>query len=138
MTNDQIRSQRKHITAEVFTPPELTNEILDKLPPSVWEPNKTFCDPAAGNGNIVLEILKRKLSHGHNPLQAIQTLWGVDLMEDNIKEAHERLLNEIPVKYHPKAKDILNEQFICHDALTWDFIKWCPRGSNKLISKRLF
>jgi type I restriction-modification system DNA methylase subunit len=45
---------------EVFTPVELINEMLDQLPNEVWsDPNKTWFDPAAGNGNFHIQVLKR-------------------------------------------------------------------------------
>ena len=133
MTPTETRQKRVKQTAEVFTPSSLTNEILDKLPPEVWEPSRTFCDPAAGNGNILLEILKRKLSHGHAPLEAISSIWGVDLMADNVQECKERLLELVPTC--KEAKEILNKQIICHDALTWDFINW---KDSKTKHKKLF
>ena len=69
--------------------------MLDRFPPEVWEPSKTFCDPACGNGNMVVEVLRRKLQIGHQPLQAISTVYGVDIMPDNIKECRLRLLKTI-------------------------------------------
>ncbi len=45
---------------EVFTPPELINEMLDKLPEDVWrDKTKTFFDPCAGKGNFPIQIIKR-------------------------------------------------------------------------------
>lgn len=45
---------------EVFTPYELVEEMLDKMPSSVWSnPNKTFFDPAAGLGQFPICIVKR-------------------------------------------------------------------------------
>ena len=45
---------------EVFTPPALINEMLDQLPKDVWsDKNKTWFDPAAGNGNFHIQVLKR-------------------------------------------------------------------------------
>ena len=45
---------------EVFTPPHLIEEMLDKLDPSVWsDPAKTWLDPCAGLGNFSVIILKR-------------------------------------------------------------------------------
>ncbi len=45
---------------EVFTPPELVNEILDLLPQNIWS-NKdlTFLDPAVKTGVFLREITKR-------------------------------------------------------------------------------
>jgi hypothetical protein len=111
-------------TAEVFTPPALTNEILDHLPVSLWEPDKTFCDPAAGNGNLLLEVLKRKISLGHSPIDALKTIYGVELMLDNVIEMKSRLLDLIPIDDRKEAQNILDKQIINHDSLTWDFINW--------------
>ena len=45
---------------EVFTPPHLIEEMLDKLDESVWsDPTKTWLDPCAGLGNFSVLILKR-------------------------------------------------------------------------------
>ena len=45
---------------EVFTPSELINEMLDKLPSEIWsDKTKTFFDPAAGRGNFPIEVIKR-------------------------------------------------------------------------------
>ncbi len=45
---------------EVFTPPNLVNDILDLLPSSLWEDKKaTFLDPACKSGVFLREIAKR-------------------------------------------------------------------------------
>lgn len=45
---------------EVFTPPFLIEEMLDKLPKTIWkDPTKTWLDPCAGLGNFSVIILKR-------------------------------------------------------------------------------
>jgi len=45
---------------EVFTPPELINEMLDQLPTELWsDKTKTWFDPASGNGNFHIIVLKR-------------------------------------------------------------------------------
>ena len=91
------REARKKQTAECFTPPFLTNEMLDKLteyaPKHFWkDEDKTFLDPACGNGNLLVEVLKRKLHYKHDPLKALQSLYGTDIMADNVKECRQRLL----------------------------------------------
>jgi type I restriction-modification system DNA methylase subunit len=132
---EEIREGRRKKTAEIFTPPELVNEMLDKLPNDIWQENKTFCDPATGNGNILLEILRRKLKLGHDPIQALRSIWGVELMPDNVKECKERLLDLIPADLHKEAKTILNHNIKCHDALTWDFEEWKSKEVSKYIRK---
>lgn len=45
---------------EVFTPNELINEMLDRLPEGTFnDSKKTFFDPCAGKGNFPIQIVKR-------------------------------------------------------------------------------
>ena len=47
---------------EVFTPPQLANEILDHLPPQLWRSKDTrFIDPFCKSGVFLREITKRLL-----------------------------------------------------------------------------
>ncbi len=47
---------------EVFTPPNVVNQILDLLPAELWrDPNVTFLDPACKTGVFLREIAKRLL-----------------------------------------------------------------------------
>lgn len=93
---EEKRKTRKKSTAEDFTPLPLVNEILNKLSTEscnvVWSEDKTYLDPACGNGNFLIEILKRKLKAKHNPLKALSTIYGTDIMNDNINECRLRLI----------------------------------------------
>jgi len=45
---------------EVFTPPQVANQMLDLLPQSLWsDPNARFLDPACKTGVFLREIAKR-------------------------------------------------------------------------------
>jgi len=45
---------------EVFTPPQLANQILDLLPKDIWsDKNTTFLDPMCKSGVFLREIVKR-------------------------------------------------------------------------------
>ncbi|OQY88410.1 MAG: restriction endonuclease [Anaerolineae bacterium UTCFX1] len=45
---------------EVFTPPNIVNQMLDLLPPEIWQDkNATFLDPATKTGVFLREIAKR-------------------------------------------------------------------------------
>lgn len=45
---------------EVFTPPQIVNQILDQLPSELWSnPNVTFLDPCCKSGVFLREIAKR-------------------------------------------------------------------------------
>jgi len=70
---------------EVFTPPELVNEILDKLPKEIWaDPDKKWLDPTCGDGVFLREIKKRLLKHHKESHILKNMLFGVDIQEDNI------------------------------------------------------
>ena len=120
----ETRDARKKKTAEIFTPPTLVNEILDKLSKDCWEEEKTFCDPAAGNGNFLVEVFKRKVDvHHHDPVTALSTIYGVELMEDNVVEMRDRL-KKMAIGYgvvEKIASTILDINIVCHDALTYDW-----------------
>jgi len=94
---DIQREARRNRTSEFFTSSSLVNEMLDKLSKEVWEEGKTFCDPACGDGQFLIWILTRKLSLGHNPLEALKTIYGVDIIKENIRECRLRLLEIIQV-----------------------------------------
>ena len=92
------RKARKKQTAEFFTPLWLVDQMLDKLeeysPDTFTDVEKTYLDPACGNGNILIQVLKRKLKHAH-PVQAISTVYGCDIQKDNIQECRLRLFKVI-------------------------------------------
>ena len=45
---------------EVFTPPQMVNQILDLLPKEIWsDKNATFLDPVCKSGVFLREIAKR-------------------------------------------------------------------------------
>ena len=121
-------------TGEVFTPLPLVDEILDKLPPEVFtDPTKSFLDPACGDGNFLIRVLHYKLSHNHDPIHALSTTYGVDIMPDNITQCKARLFKEVfdhcrknkMMKYAGKHADdfyeILNNNIVWHDALTYHY-----------------
>jgi hypothetical protein len=61
MVTTETRQARCKKTAEIFTPAWLVNEMLDAFPAVAWNKGKNFCDPACGNGNILIEILWHNL-----------------------------------------------------------------------------
>ena len=130
------REARRKETAEVFTPDSLLDEMTAMLPEEVWtDPSKTFLDNSCGNGNILLYIIKKKMDNGSTYLEALNTVYGVDLMPDNIDECYERiktLLDERNVEYDESEVDaILKHNIVCHDALDWDYENWRPKLKYK-------
>ena len=107
-------------TAEVFTPTPLVQEMLDKLPPELFENStKTFLDPSCGDGQFLSEVVIRKMERSHCTLeQALSTTYGVELMEDNVKLCKERLGGPNPSE---EILDILDKNIVCADALTYHY-----------------
>ena len=72
-------------TGEVFTPRSLIREMLDKLPNSVWfDPNKTWLEPSAGDGNFLVEVKARLLQAGHDEKHILdRMLFSIELIDDN-------------------------------------------------------
>ncbi|MFA5024066.1 MAG: N-6 DNA methylase [Patescibacteria group bacterium] len=116
-----IKSQeRQKELGEVFTPTELVLDILKKLPTGkdgVWQEGKTFLDPACGNGQFLVAILIIKIQLGHeNPLESI---YGVDIMLDNVKQCRGRLL--LLAGDTKKNRAILKKNIVCKDGLEFDY-----------------
>jgi len=89
VARDKLRIRQ---TAEVFTPTLLVREMLDKISEDQFlNPNKTFLDPTCGDGQFLSEVMIRKMENGSTYQQALDTIFGADLMEDNIVECIRRL-----------------------------------------------
>lgn len=119
--------ERKNKFGEVFTPKKLVNEMLDKLPQKeIINPDKTIGDiSGCGNGNFLVEILNRRLKAGIKHIDAIRTIYGIDIQEDNIQKCKERLsLNSKDIKIW----DILNNNIICADTLDPNHSGWNKVG----------
>lgn len=80
---------------EVFTPEWVVKKMCDELPNGAFEINKTFLEPACGAGNFLVEIFRRKLEHcktANEGLRALESIFGVDILPDNVAESRKRLL----------------------------------------------
>ena len=104
-------------TGEVFTPTRTVQRILAKIPIDQFvNPSKTFLDNSCGDGQFLGEVLIRKMENGSTFEQALQTIYGVDLMQDNVDQCRERLLCGRTDLAH-----IVERNIVCHDALTYDY-----------------
>lgn len=113
-----IRSaQRVKETGEVFTSTSEVLVTLEKLPDGQWEDGKTFLDPTCGNGQFLaaVAIIKRELGH----TSVLDSIYGVDLMQDNVDECKERLLSI--AGNTPANRSILDRNILCKDGLSYDY-----------------
>ena len=117
MSGVQREQSRVKATGEVFTPTELVQEVLDKMPQELFlDPTKTFLDPSCGDGQFLGEVLIRKVENGIDFETALGSIYGVDLMEDNVELCRERLLCG-----REDLRHIVEKNIVCHDALTYDY-----------------
>ena len=108
---------RVKATGEVFTPTDLVREMLEQIPIDQFtDPTKTFLDNSCGDGQFLGEVLVRKMENGSTFEQALSTVYGVDLMQDNVDLCRERLLCG-----RTDLVDIVERNIVCHDALTYDY-----------------
>ncbi len=130
---DAVRSRRIKQTGEIFTPPELTNQILDQIPQTVLANTQaTFLDNSAGDGNILVEILKRRLP-SMTPTEALSGIYGVELMADNVEVMKHRLLELAGDT--PEHRAIIDRQIVCADALTYDYCFGEPQGVEAFLGE---
>jgi len=126
--------EREHVrvkaTGEVFTPTPLVQEMLDKLPLEQFtDTNKTFLDPSCGDGQFLGEVLIRKIENGSTFEQALSTIYGVDLMQDNVELCRERLLcGRNDLRY------IVEKNIVCADGLEYNYLF----GEPEMFGNNLF
>ena len=111
---DQLRVKA---TGEVFTPTDLVCEVLEQIPITQFtDPTKTFLDNSCGDGQFLGEVLIRKMENGSTFEQALSTIYGVDLMQDNADLCRERLLCG-----QEHLRHIVERNIVCADALEYDY-----------------
>ena len=117
---DRLRQKE---TAEVFTPTEYVQEILDEeeqnSPNMFKDWTNTYMDNSCGDGQFLSEVVIRKMERSGCTLeQALSTTYGVELMEDNVKLCKERLAGPNPTQ---EILDILDKNIVCADALKYHY-----------------
>jgi hypothetical protein len=123
LTND-ITEDRNRVKAlgEVFTPTSLVEQVLDAVehndPTAFTDPDKTFIDSMCGDGQFLVAILNRKISNGISPAQALSTIFGIDLTQDNVDVCSSRLLKD-----YSMFNAIVEQNIVCADSLGSTFSK---------------
>lgn len=143
MGKAQIKSRdRVADHGEVFTNEREVNAMLDLVKQETERIESRFLEPACGDGNFLAEVLNRKLAvvvkkYGKSSSEyekysilALSSLYGVDIMQDNVQECQDRLYGiwEAAYKKNCKGNDtdecreaaryILQHNILCGDALT--------------------
>lgn len=143
MTKQVKSRQRVADHGEVFTAEREVKAMCDLVSDECLRIDSRFLEPACGDGNFLAEILSRKLEvvtqkykrnsvdYEKNALLALGSLYGVELLADNVSLCRERLF-KIWDKAYTKAvkkidrKDVVRESaqyileknIICGNALS--------------------
>ena len=84
--------QRIQSTAEIFTPTDLVIEMLNNIDINRLGAGKTILDPACGDGQFLTAIKWVKVYiHQMNEEEALEDIYGVDIMRDNVDLCKKRL-----------------------------------------------
>jgi hypothetical protein len=164
---EQVKSkQRVADHGEVLTGKREVNAMLDLVKQETERIESRFLEPACGNGNFLAEILERKLAivekrYGKSQLDyeryavlAVSSIYGIDILEDNVHHCRHRLFGVFEWNYSRLFKNraknrcreavrfILERNIIWGDALTLKtvgekpgyivFSEWSPVNGSML------
>lgn len=119
---------------EVWTPRELVESMINQFPKELWtNPEEQYLDPTMGSGNMIICMLEKRIASGIEPVTALKTLFGVELMQDNVDVCKDRIrdvLRSNKVKITEKINEIIDHNFVCADFFKWDFDNWCPKEES--------
>ena len=146
----QIKS-RKRVSehGEVFTSNREVNAMLDLVLNESERIESRFLEPACGTGNFLIAILERKLNkldqYKKNKLEFEKylfvitcSLYGIDILNDNVIECRDNLFRNIEKFYKKQYGKRVNLEFLkvikyillknirCADALTMQDISNNP------------
>ena len=129
------RKARHQKTQEDFTPVEICKILFEGQDELFKNFKKTFCDPCCGTGNIIRYLLRERLNYckeSKDVYEALETIYGTELMEDNIGECHQKMLYDC-MKWSSennvdlidrKLISIIEHNIVCTDTFKWDYENW--------------
>ena len=147
MNDSKIKTQtkskervREH--GEVFTAEREVKAMCDLVKDETERIDSRFLEPACGDGNFLAEILKRKLAvvrkkydkspldYEKNSLLAASSIYGVDILQDNVTACRARMFDiwnrdytavckkECDDQTREAVRVILSRNIVCGNALT--------------------
>jgi len=169
--NQVVSKKRVTDHGEVYTAKREVDAMLDLVKQETDRIESRFLEPACGTGNFLAEVLNRKLAivearYGKSQLEyeryainAVSTLYGIDILEDNVNACRARLCEIFSTQYDMLFKNdvkddckkavqhILKRNIIWGDALTLNtvgdipkpivFSEWSPVNGS-MIKRRDF
>jgi SAM-dependent methyltransferase len=132
-----VSRQRVSDHGEVYTPKSIVNQMLDLVAQETERIDSRFLEPACGTGNFLAEVLQRKLEVVRNrysksqldyeryAILAVSSIYGIDILEDNVERCKQRLLALFTSHYNSifkettKAECIRAAEFILSRNIEW-------------------
>ncbi len=164
MESQVISKRRVADHGEVLTGKREVNAMLDLVKQETERIESRFLEPACGNGNFLIVILERKLAvvekryrksqldFERYAVLGVSSIYGIDLLPDNVCHCQERLFSVFDKTYTglfgKRAKDkcreavrfLLGKNVLCGNALTLMtadtppqpiiFSHWAPVGGR--------
>jgi SAM-dependent methyltransferase len=166
MDKQVVSKQRVADHGEVLTGRREVNAMLDLVKSETERIDSRFLEPACGTGNFLAEILERKLrvvearygksqlDYERDAILAVSSAYGIDILEDNVRQCRQRLFGIFDLNYlrlfkgksHDDCREsvryILEQNIIHGDALSLKtvgdnpkpivFSEWSPVNGSML------
>ncbi len=122
-TEKQVKSKKRVADyGEVYTSAREVNAMLDLVKQETERIESRFLEPACGSGNFLAEVLERKLNvvqsryaksqieYERYAVLAVSSIYGVDILQDNVEECRNRLFEIFNKHYTLLFKDQCKEE----------------------------
>ena len=157
--------QRVADHGEVFTPAWMVEAMLELVKGETERIDSRFLEPACGNGNFLVPVLRRKLAavelkygrsefeRRHYALLGLMCVYGIELLPDNIAECRANLLEPFAEYLGLNPSDdlhragfyVLSQNLVHGDALSMrkfdtspiTFPEWGYVGRGRFSAARL-
>ncbi len=129
MEKQVVSKQRVADHGEVLTGRREVNAMLDLVKSETERIDSRFLEPACGTGNFLAEILERKLRvvearYGKSQLDyeryailSMSSIYGIDILEDNVHQCRRRLFGIFDVYYLRLFKNKTNDD--CRESIRY-------------------
>ncbi|MEO8195748.1 MAG: DNA methyltransferase [Thermoanaerobaculia bacterium] len=111
MEKQVVSKQRVADHGEVLTGRREVNAMLDLVKSETERIDSRFLEPACGTGNFLAQILERKLrvvearyaksqlDYERYSILAASSVYGIDILEDNVRQCRQRLFGIFDLNY---------------------------------------
>lgn len=130
MQEKQVVSKKRIADhGEVYTSKREVNAMLDLVKQETERIDSRFLEPACGTGNFLTEILNRKLiivesrygksqlEYERNAVLSVSSIYGIDILKDNVSQCRQRLFGIFDLNYLRLFKNKTNDN--CRESVRY-------------------